>query len=375
MTQGLLRRQVLAAFSLVAPLLAPLPGRAAASDRPPLRAVLSQTQGPPFVVWSEHQATGGIDLDVARAIAAQLQVPLETVVLPRPRVEAALSAGEADLACELGAASIPARREALPLSGVLFEQTLLLAGHASASPADQPEQLPAGATIGTLSGALPARLEAQFNEGRLKRDIALSDGTLLRKLALDRHPYAVTSHPSLSWFAGQPGAEAVAPWRMVLGQEAYRCRVSPRGRFEVRQILAALEALQGRGRFGQIAAGHVASPLAVVVSVKSSLRGIARQQLADLYLGRRRLLPGGQAPRPVMSAGTEREQFLDTVVQRTPAEFRASWAALQFGGRQRAPAELASPEAVKAHLLQDAEAIGFLPLALLDPSLRIVYLP
>ena len=86
------------------------------------------------------------------------------------------------------------------------------------------------------------------------------------------------------------------------------------------------------------------------------------------------VLAGGDPAKEIAGAA-EREQFFNTVLKRGATEYRSAWAAQQFGGRRRPPLQLTGTEAVKAHLQRHADAIGYLPLALVDASLRIVYLP
>jgi polar amino acid transport system substrate-binding protein len=351
-----------------------LAGAAWAQDKPTLRVAVAQSLSPPFVVWRDTQPVGGFDVELARAIAEQLRIGVELLTLPRPRVEAALTAGDADLACNI----TPARRDAAALPGpVLFETQDLLLGQEALPAPDGVDQLPAATTVGTVQGQTHATLEPLFADGRLRRDEAPSDEKLLRKLALSRHPYGVGSQPVVSWYTSREPIDGLAPWRLQLGSRPYRCLVSPRGRVDARQLTAAIEQLQASGRVQQLINRHLGMPpLAVVVSVNSPLRGISRQTLAELFLGQRQRLRDGTAPEPVMAnAGSEREQFLNTVLRRPAADYRSAWAAQQFGGRRRTPAELAGAEAIKAHLQRHADAIGYLPLSLVDATLRIVYLP
>ncbi|MGQ3051605.1 MAG: substrate-binding periplasmic protein [Roseateles sp.] len=345
---------------------------AAAQEKPTLRVAVSQSLSPPFVIWRDAQPVGGFDVDLVRAIAQQLRLDVELLPLPRPRVEAALASGDADLACNI----TPARRDAALPGPVLFETQDLLLGHEATMAPDSPEQLPPGSAVGTAQGQAHARLEPLFTDGRLKRDEAQSDEKLLRKLALNRHPYGVSSQPVVSWYTSTEPIDGLAPWRLQLGSRPYRCLVSARGRVEARQLIAAIEQLQDRGRVQQLLAGHVSAPMAVVVSISSPLRGITRQTLTEIFLGQRIRLRDGSAPEPVMTnAAAEREQFFNTVLRRPAAEYRSAWAAQQFGGRRRAPPELAGAEAIKSHLQRHAGAIGYLPLSLVDASLRIVFLP
>lgn len=358
----------------------PLPARCA-EEPPALRVAVSRSISPPFVVWRDQHASAGIDVEIAQELAVALKTRVEWLALPRLRIESALLSGEADIACNLSPLQ-NSRPDGLPQSPPLFELQDMLSAHPSAAGVDTLEQLPQGAVIGTLQAQAYPALEALFQQGRVKRDDALDEERMLRKLAKDRHPYGVSSRQTLSWFislqagVSTPGGEErLASWRLPLGSRPYRCTVSPRGRFEARQVLASLDQLLSSGRIEQIVAARTAPALAVVVSVRSPLREVGRRALAELFLGQRLSLRDEVPALPVMSDGPERQQFFAAILQREPAQYRASWAAQQFGGRRRAPTELSSPEATKSFLQRHTEAIGYLPLALVDNTLRIVYLP
>ncbi|MBY0233367.1 MAG: hypothetical protein K2W93_00185, partial [Burkholderiaceae bacterium] len=140
-------------------------------------------------------------------------------------------------------------------------------------------------------------------------------------------------------------------------------------------LLDAVEALRVSGGFSQIVARYSRPALAVVVSSRSAIQGIERDTLADLFMGRRQVLAGGAAPNLLMSAGPERDHFFSAVLRKAPAEYRSAWSAQQFGGRLRPPLELRDAESVRGHLQRHPEALGFVPLALVDASLRIIYMP
>lgn len=364
-----LARAALWALALGLPLTLLAQERAAS-----LQVAVPRSLAPPFVLWRDNLPAGGIDLEIARAVAAQLMTGVEFVPQPRLRIEAALSSGETDMACNLSPLTQP-RGDGLPLGPVLFEVQEMLTGHAGAEAVDALDQLPAGILVGTLQGQSYATLEPLFANGKLKRDDALDDERMLRKLVLTRHPYGISSRQSLGWFAAQDEGDKMASWRLPMGSRPYRCTISPRGRFDPRQISGALQQLQASGRIEAIVTSLTPPPLAVVVSTRSTLRQVSRAALTELFLGQRSRLADGSAPEPVMSGGQERKQFLDAVLKRDPAQFRSAWAAQQFGGRRRPPTELTSAEAMKSHLHRNHEAIGYLPLALVDSSLRIVYLP
>lgn len=352
-----------------------VPDRAwCAEEVPALRVAVSRAISPPFVVWREQQASAGIDVEIAQELAAGLKTRVDWVALPRLRIESALLNGEADIACNLSPLQT-LRHDNLPQSPALFELHDILSAHPDAASVDALEQLPSGAVIGTLQGQAYPQLDPWFLQGRVKRDDALDEERMLRKLAKDRHPYGVSSRQTLSWFSNPGSEERLASWRLLLGSRPYRCTVSPRGRFEVKQLLTGLDLLFSSGRIDQIVAARSAPALAVVVSVRSPVRDVSRSALIELFMGKRQNLMDEVPTLPVMSAGPERQQFFAAILKREPAQYRASWATQQFGGRRRAPTELSNAEATKSYLQRHTEAIGYLPLALVDNSLRIVYLP
>lgn len=356
-----------AATWVLALLLIAGPGQA----QEPLRVAVSQALSPPFVISRDNQPLAGFDIELARLIAAQVGRRAEWQVLPRPRIEAALAAGEADLACN----AEPQRREGVLAGPILLEVQDLMLGHASSPATDAPEQLPAATLVGTLLGQAYPALDPLFADARLKRDDALSDEKLLRKLAINRHPYGVSSQPVVSWYTSQEPLEGLGGWRLQVGSRAYRCLVSARARVDSSQLLAAIGQVQASSRVIQLINEFLTPAVAVVVSSRSPLRDVNRQTVVDLFTGQRAGLRDGSPVEPVMSAGTTREQFFNRVLKLAPAEYRSAWAAQQFGGRRRAPVELIGPDAVKAYLQRNNDAIGYLPLNLVDASMRIVFLP
>lgn len=370
------RRRWRAAAALLALALVGPWARAQAQGTATLRFAVSQGLSAPFVLWREGTPVEGLDLDLARLIAEQLHQGLELVVLPRARIERALENAEADLACNLSPGARSERPDSvLRWTPPLFELPQLLVGHVSAAPVDQARQIEPGSPVGTLAGQSYPQLDPLFGDGRLRRDDALSEERLLRKLTLNRHPYGLLSRQALSWYAEHEGLLGVDHWRVPVGSLAYRCAVSARGRTEARRVLDAIEQLQQKGRVEQLLASQMRPALAVVVATTSPLRSINRQQLGELYTGRRERMSDGAPSMPVMSSGLERQLFLQTVLQISPSQYRSAWAALQFGGRRSPPLELRDSEAIKSHLARNSNAIGYLPLSQVDASLRVIYLP
>jgi hypothetical protein len=332
-----------------------------------LRVAVISGRAMPFVAWQAERPEGGLDLEVPKAMAAHLQLRLETLVLPRQRLRSSAQAGEFDLVCGLD----PERQADSQLyhwSPPLAELPELLVGTRRAEPVDRLAQLARGTEVGVLLGVSYPALEQSFTDGTLSRAEALDEERLIRKLLVDRHPYAVLSAGQPNLMTNASELQQLAGWRLPIGQISYRCAAPKSGRIPPATLWETLEASRTRWQ-----AKLVPPSLAVVVSTASPLRSLDRHEFVDLYLARRSRLTSGETPRLTMLRGPERQQFLRHLLQRESADYQAAWARQQFGGRQRAPDELADAQALKVRLLRDPLAIGYLPMALVDASLRVVY--
>ncbi|MDR5907171.1 phosphate ABC transporter substrate-binding protein [Franzmannia qiaohouensis] len=112
----------------------------------------------------------------------------------------------------------------------------------------------------------------------------------------------------------------------------------------------------------------------LVVSAKSPVHILTRNELADIYLGRNSRFPNGQPAVPV----DQRESSADYVafyrhyLGQTPAQIKMHWSRLIFTGRGQPPRSLPSSRAVADFVAEHAQAIGYLDDAYLDERLRRV---
>jgi ABC-type phosphate transport system substrate-binding protein len=95
--------------------------------------------------------------------------------------------------------------------------------------------------------------------------------------------------------------------------------------------------------------------------------------IAQIYLKQRRRWPGGETILPVNRepGSTERDQFANAVLGRTPQQLALYWNRQYFHGVQP-PATLASNEAVRRFVAREPRAIGYLRASALDDSVRVV---
>ena len=352
--------------------------RGAAPAAPPadgvLRVALSSAHSQPYVSWHNNLPVGGLDWQLAQAVAERLGLRAEPVVLPPLRLRLAAQAGEFDLLCGVDPVRLP-DPDPYEWSRALAEYPELLLGQRSAEPVDTVEQLAAGAIVGTPVGHLQPLLEPRFQDGRLARDEAQGEERLLLKLQAHRHPYAIMTMPALrAQLADERAATELAAWRLPVGSVRYHCAVPRRGRLSLSTLNTALESLRQNGRWAALSGELFQDGLAVVVSTQSPLRALEHDELRDVFGGRRQQLPGGLVPHLLLLRGPERLRFIRNQLGREPADFQAAWTALQFGGRARAPSELPDVESMRQRLRSDPQGLGIMPLSAVGSGLRVVAL-
>ncbi len=102
----------------------------------------------------------------------------------------------------------------------------------------------------------------------------------------------------------------------------------------------------------------VFAELYIVVSDRSELESITKEQVAGLYLGRSR----GKLSRRITILernGEVRESFYEKISDLSLSQVNAHWAKLKFSGRVRAPLVMKSEEELIARLLRDKSALGY----------------
>lgn len=123
-----------------------------------------------------------------------------------------------------------------------------------------------------------------------------------------------------------------------------------------------------------VGASMVRAEVVVVMDARTGAEALSREDAINIFLGRRRVLPGGEAAFPVDLPGSSdlRAVFYRKLVDKGVSEINAYWARLHFTGKTRPPAEVASFDEVTAYVLGTKGGIGYLPREQVDRRLRIV---
>ncbi len=222
----------------------------------PLRFSASTSWGMPYADVRDDRLLGGIVFDLTQAIGAALHLPVRYVVLPRKRIEAAAQAGELDVRCYFNPAWTQNPGQYI-FSNPLFDASDVLVGaRAGVTPLTELNQLPHGATVGTVLGYLYPVLDKRFQDQSLLREDAVDQEKVLMKLGRARTPYAVVNSRVLAWFKRQAGSEAIGDWSLPLERADFYCGVHKSSPHKPQKVVDAINRLKATGEIDRILQGY-----------------------------------------------------------------------------------------------------------------------
>ena len=140
-----------------------------------------------------------------------------------------------------------------------------------------------------------------------------------------------------------------------------------------RALLAALAMVLLAAQAAAGAESAAVEAIAVVVGRESFITRVDRDALREIYLRRQRLWPNGAQAIPVnLPAGHPlREEFSRLVLGRPSRDLVAYWNGRYFEGI-RPPIVLPSAAAVRAYVAAEPAAVGYLPVAEVDATCRVL---
>lgn len=114
----------------------------------------------------------------------------------------------------------------------------------------------------------------------------------------------------------------------------------------------------------------------IVVSSKSAVASLSKDQVADIYLGNVKEFPGGGQALPLLpSSGGTRTEFFEKVLGKNEAQAKAIWSRLVFSGKGSAPRDVAdSAETIKL-IAANPNCIGVIEKSAVNSSVKVVFTP
>jgi len=117
-----------------------------------------------------------------------------------------------------------------------------------------------------------------------------------------------------------------------------------------------------------------AQSIVVIVNPSSGVDKLTRDEVIDIFLGRYRKLPSGRVALPidVTESGSERAQFYQLLVKKSPAEMSSYWARLVFSGQTSPPFQVPDARTAIDLVQSNPNAIAYIDRAAVTPKVKVV---
>lgn len=111
----------------------------------------------------------------------------------------------------------------------------------------------------------------------------------------------------------------------------------------------------------------------IVVSAKSSVSSLSKEQVADIYLGSAKEFPGGGQALPlILASGATRTEFFEKILGKNEAQAKAIWSRLVFSGKGSAPREMPDSAEVVKLIAANPNCIGLIEKSAVNASVKVV---
>lgn len=219
-----------------------------------LKFAVSESWAPPYLARQGRQPVGGLLLALMHDVADIVGAPPAFVLLPNPRIDAALREGEVDLHPLISPAWYGPEGAPGPLGPPMVVLEDVLVTRDAGGPVDLGAR--PGWRVGTVLGYRYDSLQAAFEAGQLRREDAPNTLRMLEKLRLGRSDAAVCDRRVLQDFnAGLAPADRLHARQRVAQTVTHAC-VSPRSVWPQATLLGALDRVVSSGMLRRLLAGE-----------------------------------------------------------------------------------------------------------------------
>lgn len=121
----------------------------------------------------------------------------------------------------------------------------------------------------------------------------------------------------------------------------------------------------------------VSADVVAVVSSKSPITTLSKNQVMDIFLGKRTSFPDGSSAVPIdqIEGSAVRDEFYSRIAGMSPAQVKSFWSRIIFTGRGQPPKTVASSLEAKKLLVANPTTISYIDQSLVDSSVRVVLAP
>ncbi|WP_335944193.1 phosphate ABC transporter substrate-binding protein [Pseudomonas sp. G166] len=121
-----------------------------------------------------------------------------------------------------------------------------------------------------------------------------------------------------------------------------------------------------------LACTPVKADVVVVVATSNPVKALARNQVADIFLGKTSRFPSGGPAVPIdqTESSATRDEFYSTFTGKSASQLKAHWSKIIFTGRGQPPQAVSNSAEVKKRIAENPDSIGYIEANEVDGSVR-----
>jgi hypothetical protein len=126
-----------------------------------------------------------------------------------------------------------------------------------------------------------------------------------------------------------------------------------------------------------LATGAAMADVVAVVSSKSPVSVLSKNQVTEIFLGIVTKFPDGTQAMPIdqQEGSPGRDEFYATFAGRSPAEIKSHWTKIIFTGRGKPPRTVADSVEAKKLTAANLQAISYMERRDVDSSVKVILQP
>jgi ABC-type phosphate transport system substrate-binding protein len=111
-----------------------------------------------------------------------------------------------------------------------------------------------------------------------------------------------------------------------------------------------------------------------VVSSKSPLTALSKNQVAEIFLGKTARFPDGALAVPIdqEEGSPARDEFYAAFTGKSPAQLKSHWTKIIFTGRGKPPMAVSSSAEVRRFVAANPLAIGYIERSAVDNTIKVL---
>ena len=124
-------------------------------------------------------------------------------------------------------------------------------------------------------------------------------------------------------------------------------------------------------------AGAGKADVVVVVSAKSTVSALSKDQVTDIFMGKTARFPDGAPAIPIdqVEGSAARDEFYSTFANKSPAQVKAHWTKIIFTGRGQPPKSVSNSVEVRKLITANPQAISYIERSALDSTVKVLVQP